>query len=360
MKKLVFFPYHPDLLTLADNIGALQDCQIGGFISFKEDDARMRALNEAAGMAGASYERLLHECDAVVILDDYRGFIPGKYYSVIDDSLRIGREVLITPHARAELDLEGYEGRYSLLENLPDGYEEGGKETGRSQEIRMYDINTPIVGVLGQGKHCGKFKNQLLLKEVLEAEYKTAAVSTNALGALFGCYTMPPFLYEDRPFQEKIVKYNHFVRALARIGDPEVIILGIPEGISPFREREFHHFAEYPLIISSAVSIDIAILCTYFLSGTIRESGLRGMADYCRHRFAVPVGAIAISGTHYEIPHEDYEKIIYEFLSDEFIRGHCPDTGGISFPVISPLGRDTAVSAIKSCLGQLENNVNGI
>jgi len=338
----------------------LEGYQICGFISYKEDAGRIQALNESLEIQDSSYDSLLQSCDAVILLDNYRDFVPDKYYQVIEDARRFGKEVIITPHALTQIDIGGYQGQFAPLELLPEGMPSIDEEYELNTEINIYSINTPIIGVLGYGKHCGKFHNQLLLKDILETDYRTVTVASNALGALFGCYTLPSFFYEGRPFQEKIVKFNYYIRSLVKTHDPEVIVLGVPEGIAPFAKREFHHFAEYPLVISSAVPIDTAVLCTYFMSGKIREPGLRKMVDFCMNRYSVPVGAVAISGTIYDIPQLEYEKVMYEFLSDAFLNEYCPDIGDIGFPVARPARQDEAAGAIRACISQLENNVKGI
>jgi peptide maturation system protein (TIGR04066 family) len=359
MKKIVFFPYHPDLLTVIDHRAALRGFEIGGFISFKEDAQRIQALNEALGVADTSYEHLLQSCDVVILLDNYRDFRPDKYYQIFGDACRYQKEILVTPHAQAQLDLTDYQGQYKLLERLPEDMGNIENEYKLHKEIKIYEVNVPIIGVFGHGKHCEKFKTQLLLKEALE-DYETIAVSSNALGALFGCYTIPSFIFEDRPFHEKIIKFNYYIRMLSKLDTPDVIALGIPEGIAPFREKEFNHFAEYPLIVSSAVSIDMAILCTYLLTGARLEDGLKEIMDFFEQKYEIAVGLIAISRTLYDIPIEVYEKLIFEFLDESFLDEHYPDVDSLNLPMINMRNYEKAVAAIKASLKQLQENVRGV
>lgn len=358
MKKIVCFPYHPDLITLVDHKDALRDFQITGFISFKEDKSLIHLLNQTLGLEDLSYDQLLHDCDTIIMLDNYREYETDKYYQMIEDAVSHQKEIFITPLAQSQLDLDSYQGQYQPLELLPDGMEAIEEEFRYRREIKIYEIDVPVIGVIGQGKNCDKFENQLLLKEVMEEEYKTITVTTNALGVLFGCYTIPSFLYEDHPFQEKIVKFNYYIRKISKLGNPDVILLGIPEGITPFERQEFHHFAEYPLIISSAVSVDVAILCTYYMRGLALESGLIAFVEFCQNKFSVPVGAIAISRTAFEIPEEESEKIIFEYLDKPYLYQYYPDLKRINLPMINMLEREEAVATIKMILRRLEENAN--
>jgi peptide maturation system protein (TIGR04066 family) len=359
VKKIVFFPHHPDLITLIDHNEYLKEYKIAGFISYKEDENIIHQLHQSLGLEHATYDQLLQNCDAVILIDNYRDYKTDKYYEVIQDAISYQKEVYVTPLAEKQLNLESYQGKYQLLELLPEGVETIEEEYRHMSESKLYDINVPIIGVIAQGKNCNKFENQLLLQEVVKEEYETITITTNALGALFGCYTTPAFLYEDRPFQEKIFKYNCFIHMISKLGKPDVIILGIPEGITPFRRQEFHHFAEYPLVISTAVPIDTAVLCTYFIPEPVLEDGLKKLVEYCQIKFNIHVGAIAISQTAFDIADEN-ERIIFEFLSKTYLSKYYPDMKNYTLPLINMLDHKEAAAIIKKSLICLQENVKAI
>jgi len=152
MKKIVFFPYHPDLWTVIEHIAALRDYEVCGFLSYKEDAERIEALNEAVGAANTSEDERIRSCDAVILHDNYRGFKPDKYYRIIDDAAGYGKEILVTPLAETQLDLRSREGMYGLLERLPDGMEDIDYDYAKNKEVKIHRIAVPIVGVFGQGR----------------------------------------------------------------------------------------------------------------------------------------------------------------------------------------------------------------
>ena len=282
----------------------------------------------------------------------------------INDVVNQQKEVLITPLAKTQLNLESFTGKYQILETLPEDF---GSIESEYNETRIfdlgpykYDIDTPIMAVFGLGKHCDKFETQLLIKESLSEDYNATILCSNALGSLFGCYTLPSFLFGDIPFQEKIIKFNYYVNEILQNSDPDLMIIGVPEGIAPFKSKEFHHFAEYPLVISNAVSIDIATLCTYFMSDLRIETSLKHLRDFCKNKFNIPIGAFSMSRTRFEIPNEEHEKIFYDFLNDTFIGKHFPDLSSINLPIINILNRDMASATIKMSIKPLQENVNAI
>jgi peptide maturation system protein (TIGR04066 family) len=364
VKKILLFPYHPDIELLVEHKDYIKDYQIIGLISYKEDEKRIQLLTENLALETMPYEQLIQASDAVVVLDNYRRFETAKYYRVIDDAIANHKEVLITPLAQVQLDLARYEGKYQLLESLPadvmDFADEYDSRKENGYEIRMYEIDAPIIAVIGQGINCGKFETQLFIKEVLEEEYTTIAVSPNALSALFGCYTIPAFLFKDVPFQEKIVKFNYYIRKISKVYDPDVILLGVPEGIAPFEREEFHHFAEYPLVVSNAMSIDMAVLCTYFVRGAKLEDGLKKIVEFCQNKFSISIGALSISKTSFEIPVEMLDRIVFEYLDRAYLDKYYPDINSIDLPLINLLNRNEASETIKASLKRLQENASAI
>ena len=359
MKKILFFPYHPDLWIVITHMSLLKEYEIFGFASFKEDDSLILAMNREAGIEGKPYEQLIQGCDAVVIVDNYRGFRDDKYHSIIDDASKLRKEILVTPLACLQLDLGEYQGRYRLIEHLPDGAEAIYCEYDAVRRLatnRRYEINVPVIGVVAQGKHCGKFETQLMLLESVGHKYCVPFVSSNALGALFGAYTVPSFLFDTISFEEKIMMFNYFVHKVSQECDPDLIVLGIPEGVTSFERQEFNSYSEHALVITAAVDIDFAILCMYFMREPIIEAGIRRFIEYCENRYRVPIKAVAISKTAVEVPGEYFEDIIFEYLDEPTLSKHYPDIGRIGVPVISLVNREKSGAAINELLQMLRDN----
>jgi peptide maturation system protein (TIGR04066 family) len=363
MKQIIFFPYHPDIFTLISNRDMLIEYRILGVVSFKDDDSLVKKVNCELGIGDVSYEQLLSRCDTVVILDNYREYISSKYYEIIDTAIKFQKEVLITPLAESQLDLDAYKGQYRLLEFLPNIYAEGDMNAAIQSTRKLHEIDTPIIGVFGMGKHCGKFEIQLMLKRCLEKDYNAAVVSSNALGTLFGCYTIPQFLYEDISFQNKVIRFNYYISCLAKLIKPDIIVLGIPEGIVPFEKEEFHHFAEYPLIVSTAVQIDSAVLCMYFThnySYELIQKDLNVFSNLCRGKFNAYIDMYAISKTRFEQTDEGYAKIMFEFLDKEFLDKYYPIVSSINLPMINMTDIYEAEATIKDCIFRLQDNVDAL
>ena len=359
MKKVLLFPYHPDVETLLEYEDDLDGFKIAGLISYVDDEAVTRRINDTLGLKDAGYNELLQSCDAVLLLDNYRNYKPDKYYQVIEDALTLGKGIYITPLAQTQLDLAGYEGRYSLLRAQPQLSEETLRNIREKANAGMNEINAPIIAVMGQGKNCNKFEVQLLLKQLLE-EDRAVFITSNALGAMFGCYTTPSFLYSSLPFDEKIEQFNRFVYEIEQSEAPEIIVIGVPEGVAPFAHGdELNRFGEFPLIISNACLIDMTILCTYFMRRPLPDA-FSSLNNYFRARFNAPVDAVAISKVMYELIRKTDDIVEYNFLDRDYLEKYYPDLNAVHFPVLNLFDKGDTKCVLSSVLHRLQENADKI
>lgn len=358
MRKILLFPYHPDIDLLLEHASSLKEVQIIGISSYKEDLVVTDPLNRKLGNTG-NFHELLAECDSLLLLENYRNCTVDKYYEVMKEALSAGKQVVLVPQLLKELDLGPFQGTYQVLENLPntDTYIQ---DSNRFQEERKYKIQTPIIAVFGMGKHCNKFENQILLQSILEEEgFDGIWISSNPLGALFGSYTMPTFLYDTSlSFESKVFAFNKFLHLLSLGKKPDVFLLGIPEGISEFEVHEYHHFAEYPLVIGSAVPVDSAVFCTYFLE-TPDIQGIAGIANHSLERFGFPVDMVSIGKSSYETI-QGRSVISFSFLDKDYVKKHFAPVDGLPDSVSAVWDTKKTQLAMRNLLQKLQSNVNAI
>ncbi len=321
MKKVLLFPYHPDVELLARRMSLLKGASIIGVYSFREDESVIKDINGKLGCTGI-FEEMLKQCDTVLLLDNYRKYKTNKYHDVVKAAIAAGKQVLVTPLAEQDLNFGVYNENYDVLRGLS---EFDRTETNEYAEAARYTIETPIISVFGMGKHCGKFENQILLKSILDREgYTSVWISSNPLGILFGSYAMPDFLYDKNlAFEEKVIRFNHFVYRISTVKNPDVIVIGVPEGISEFTVQEYNHFAEYPLVIGSAVPVDSAILCLYFVP-ELDIRGVESLKCHCRERFGFPVNMYSVGRTAFERVEGD-KYITYLSLEEEYLKKYYQD-----------------------------------
>lgn len=355
MKNIMLFPYHPDMWILADQVSGLKEYSIVGFASYREDDSIIRELNGKLGNKG-DLEEIFQQCDQVIFLEDYRGCRKEKYYEIMEKAIKEGKEIALMPQLKRELELETYEGKCLFLQKdlkIP-------INQSSLKEKTKYPVEIPVVSVLGLGKHCSKFENQILLKKMFEEKgYHVAWLSSNPLGVLFGGNTLPEFLFEESvSFEEKIFRFNHLMYGISKDRMVDVCIIGVPEGISEFEKYEYHHFAEYPLVISNAFPIDSSVLCTYFLSHPVK-SGIEKLKHHIQERFDIPVDMVSIGNISYQLL-EDELDVIYMFFEDNYIKEHYAGIEDISNCISGIWEKEKLQEAMEKILERLCSNSDAI
>lgn len=357
MKKIVFFPYHPDLELLV-KVQRFDNIKVTGICSYQEDRMIIKPLNCLLGCENQREEDLIENCDSIVFLENYRNYKLDKYYYLLDKALRLKKEIFILEGLSEQLDLDQYSGKYRLLKKEPD-FTESDIARLNTRNIK-YMLETPVLAVTGMGKNCCKFETQVSLWNVLKEQgYHTVWISSNPLATFYGGYTMPSFLFSPvLSFEKKILQFNHFIFGLERKEHPDLFLIGIPEGVTGFETYEYNHFAEYPLIIGNAVSVDAAILCTYFMK-VGNEAGIYNLTQFCRNRFDFPIEEIWVGRNFFE---EDrpHRQISYSYLDENYLKKHFAQDVQTAIPIIPVWEKEIVYQAAGSMIQKLKKNVNAI
>lgn len=358
VKRIVLFPYHPDIAFLIEHLSGLKEVLIIGVYSYKEDTVVTDPLNKKLGCTG-DFDKMLAACDQVILLENYRHCKTDKYYEVIEKTISMGRQVILMPQLEKELDMEQYKGNYEVFQNIPN-LDVPELERLNLYKGKKYKIEIPVIAVFGMGKHCNKFENQFLIKNVLDEEgYDVVWISSNSLGALAEGYTMPDFLYDaELSFERKVFAFNEFMYRFACVRKPDIFIIGVPEGISEFEVHEYHHFAEYPLVIGSAVPVDSAVLCTYFLQAPDIQ-GIKAIISHSREKFGFPVDMVSIGKSAFETI-QGKEEMTYSFLSKNYVEKYFASAENLPDSIAGVWDKEKMETAIKSMLERLRSNVDTV
>lgn len=314
--RLSFFPFVPEVEVLLRNRPALSKHEIFSIVSFKEDAAKLTQLkNTFSVLCTDAIELGLSQTELLVLLKP--NFEPEweKYYQCIKFA--------------AENGIQMY-GDYQLIHALPAEEYRTLIRPFQSQSSftmmplkgqKLLKTSIPIIAVAGLGENCGKFECELELKQYIDkAGYKCAALSSNPLGIYAGMKLLPETLFESSmSFPQKVFALNRYVYTLCMEEQPDVLIVGIPGGVIPLSDNDVNFFLELPLVISSALQIDAAILAVYYANTSF--DFLKGLAQICLNKFSLPVKAFYMSRQMIAIDPES-ESMQFLFLSDEYIKNH--------------------------------------
>ncbi|MBU3179107.1 TIGR04066 family peptide maturation system protein [Clostridium estertheticum] len=126
----------------------------------------------------------------------------------------------------------------------------------------IYQIDTPVIFVVGLAERTNKFEIQLNLRKYLkEMGYKVSQVGTRNYCELMGFYSFPQFMYSKSFTEsEKVTLFNHYIKNISIMEKPDVIIIGIPGGTLPVNNKFTNKFGILAYEISRAVIPDVAVL----------------------------------------------------------------------------------------------------
>lgn len=181
----------------------------------------------------------------------------------------------------------------------------------------LFDIEIPVIVVLGAGDYCDKFSIQLTLKSFFEKEgYRVWHCGTKEYSALFGSHSFPSFMFSTMQSSKKIRLFNRFVYQSVTSSDADLAILGIPGGIMQENPFRFSEFGEMAYLVSNAIQTDITILSTY--AQVCTEEFVEKLQGICQYKFNFPLDYIHLTPTDSYIGEED-KRIKYLFLDEDFV-----------------------------------------
>lgn len=159
----------------------------------------------------------------------------------------------------------------------------------------LYKLDVPVIAVAGTGSFSQKFDLQLYLrKEFLDLGYKVSQIGSRPYCEMFGFQSMPKWMFDSTyTDREKVYAFNHYLKRIELNEKPEVIIIGLPEGIIPFNEKHSQGFGLCAYEICSAIHPDYLIMSLY--NGEYTQQFLDEMKNLTKYRLHVEIDDFYIS-----------------------------------------------------------------
>ncbi|MDO5540402.1 MAG: TIGR04066 family peptide maturation system protein [Eubacteriales bacterium] len=209
----------------------------------------------------SDFSRALEECTAVWFVDDEKDALPETLLKErLSEAIAKGKKIIFTRYN----DAISFD---KSVQMIPHG--QNITPVRQTLEVRssgpycIHRINTPVLAVYGLETGVDKLAVQIALRrQFMDMGYKVASVASRLDSDLLGMYSIPGFMFSNRYSEsEKIIKYNHFIKAVECRERPDLIIVGIPGGVFPFNEIDDNNFGILAYEISFAVSCDAAVMC---------------------------------------------------------------------------------------------------
>lgn len=170
---------------------------------------------------------------------------------------------------------------------------------------------------MGLTPNSSKFDVQVELRKTFsDAGYKATVIASNSLGKLLGMHVYPEFMFSDHSLAKKTYGFNHYVNKLVKDERPDVIIIGIPDGIIPYNQKVHNSFGEITSIVCHAVHPDFSILTSGFLD-VVNQDYFSQLKLLCRYRFDTEIFAFCISNNKIQ-ENDTGDGYNTYFLSNEF------------------------------------------
>lgn len=246
----------------------------------------------------------LEKCTTVWIVKDGIVHVDEKIVEeMIKLSRKKGKKVVITRYTNL---------KYQNDTNIIDKAES-------YKEAYCLEIKKPVIAVLGGEEYTDKYEIQLVMYETLkQIGYKVSLVSSRQDSWLMDIHPFPEFMFSKEYNEtEKIVKYNHYVKAIEVEESPDIILLGIPGGTLQFDDINHNNFAIPTYEVSKAVNIDFGILCLPYQNDL--EERIPTYGNEIFSRFKIPVQLYHIASITEDMIELENDVRSFLFLKDQFI-----------------------------------------
>lgn len=318
MEKAAIFPYTTDTVTLFENRhNSLTP--IDSILCFKEDLKGVSNAIKAIPFDMSIFKE--RGIDSIIASDNLLNNPLSSFQKILLDASHNGLEVQATPYLYDQLKEGGFLNNLPLHEKLSiislDPF------CIDKQLSKIYPINIPVIAVMGLAPNSSKFDIQIELRKAFEqAGYKASVISSNPLGKLLGMRVYPEFMFQNYSLEKKIYGFNHYVHKIIREDLPDVIIVGIPNGIIPYNQKIHNGFGELATTVCNAVHPDFGILASGLLD-VIDTDYFTELKLLCKYRFDTEIFAFCISNNKIQ-ENDTNDGYDTYFLSNEFVKSVVP------------------------------------
>lgn len=240
----------------------------------------------------------IQECTAVWFVDDANiPHPPALLKEKMHEALRQNKRILFTRSIKSDKD---------DIKNLIPDEKEIRIETmhclSERKSIACYNIDTPVIFVLGLSENTDKFEVQATLREqFIQKGYKVSSVSSRKDSTILGMHELPEFMFDINVSEaEKIQLYNQFVKQVELKDTPDIIIIGIPGGAFPYNKKIHNYFGISLYEISNAVTCDFAVFCLPYLNYSLDMTNFTKISNEVNGKFGFPIDYFHIAARTYD------------------------------------------------------------
>ncbi|WP_024833020.1 TIGR04066 family peptide maturation system protein [Ruminiclostridium josui] len=357
MYKLLVYPFTMEDSCITKYCNMLQDYELTSLVCLEGAYENGRAAGEFDGVETDlvitdDFNMEIDKCDVVLLLDKNFNELKDTYIKRINTAMAKNKIVMTN-----KMIYDFYLKEFSCNKNIRilDNIQEAG-ENFFTYDKRMSQPDIPVVTVMSMGENCNKFEAQLdLRKKFQDKGYKVLQFGTKDYCDLYGFIKIPSFLMsKDISIDKKIYMFNYYINKEVLKDDYDVIILGVAGGLLPVNRYVTNYFGEIPLVVSSALNIDINVLCLYH-NNEIKVENLYECREFGKGRLGCFTDYYYMSDRQFRISYD--HNIEYIILDRKYCINNIPIIEDETLKFCHVLDTDIKDSMLNSLVEELEENV---
>lgn len=164
-----------------------------------------------------------------------------------------------------------------------------------SPSYHRYSMEVPVIMVMGTSIMTEKFDLQLSIRrKLLDMGYKVSQVGSKSFCEFFGFHSIPDWFFDHTYLEaDKISMFNMFLKYIEIEEKPDIIVVGVPEGIIPLTKKHHFNYGIYAFEICCAVAPDYTILTLPY--GEYNDEFYEEMKTLCQYRLNVTLDSFYVS-----------------------------------------------------------------
>lgn len=357
MYKLLVYPYDLNESSIIRYRNMLKNYEIASLVCLEGayengKDAGVFDEVETGIIITSDYGNAIEKCDVVLILDKNFDELKDTYLEKIKIAILKNRIVMVNKkiydYCQTHLDNMS---NIELLDNISE------VELDYNMRIpRLTQPDIPVITVMSMGENTDKFEAQLDLRKKFEDKgYRVLQFGTKDYSEIFGFKKLPSFLMaKNISIDKKVYMFNYYINRQVLKEDYDVIILGVAGGILPVNSYVTNYFGEISLIITSALNIDINMMCLYH-NENLNVKDLYELADFCKVRMGCITDYFYMTNRQFKV--SQAHEVEYFSLDRHRCNSCIPEISDRTMKFCHMLREDTKEVVFNLMLEELGDNI---
>lgn len=360
-KRLLVYPFDNDFLAVIKHTEFISEYEITKLVSpngwglVGKDAGSTGKWKETGIKVEGNFKEALGACDAVLFINshlklDFEKIVYPKMLEAVKEKKNILCDLKVDDKLKKEL------AELALNKGVSCDFLSDSEVWSSPEKSEIYNINKPVIFVLGVSERTNKFEIQLALrKRLIEEGYKVSQVGTKKYCELLGFHSIPSFMYGNSLSEsEKITLFNHYIKKMEKEEESDVIIIGLPGGTMKFNNKYTCNYGITSYEISQAVIPD-ATICSV-LYEEYKPTYFENVCKSLQYKLGFKVDCFNLSNYQFDwLRSESTMQMCYTLLDSTAIVQKIENLSGMETPVYNILEEDNVDKMCKFILDKLSD-----